>query len=114
MQEIHPTFLNGAIPSKHCTQKNNTVSSKLEAAKLKQQRKGDSTSNELANTNFTVCRSLGVQCEVSTSTTMPVIVHDKDSPDNKVKTYALPDDGSDSTFITNDLLSTIDAKGVDG
>ena len=71
------------------------------------------TSNELANTNFTVCRSPNEQSDVSTSFIIPVIVHHKDNPDNKVKTYALLDDGSDSTFITYDLLSAIDAKSTD-
>ena len=39
-KKSHPILLHCAKPSKHCTQKSNTVSSNLEAAKFMQQIEG--------------------------------------------------------------------------
>ena len=36
---------------------------------------------------------------------VPVVVHDMDHPHVEVSVYALLDDGSDSTFVTNFFLS---------
>ena len=101
----HPTLLHGAKSNKHCTRSSNNVSSNQQAAK---QSEGES-----ANVNSTVCRSLDMQSDVTTSIIIPVIAHHKDNPDNIVKTYALLDDGSDSTFITDNLLTMMGLEGTD-
>ena len=104
-KKSHPTLLHGAKSNKHCTRNSNNVSSNQQAAK---QSEGES-----ANVNSTVCRSLDMQSDVTTSMIIPVIVHHKDNPDNIVKTYALLDDGSDSTFITDNLLTMMGLEGTD-
>ena len=104
-KKSHPTLLHGAKSNKHCTRNRNNVSSYQQAAR---QSEGES-----ANANSTVCRSLDMQSDVTTSMIIPVIVHHKDNPDNKVKTYALLDDGSDSTFITDNLLTMMGLEGTD-
>ena len=43
---------------------------------------------------------------------MPVVLYHKDNPSNEVKTYALLDDASDTTFITNKLKSEIGIEEV--
>ena len=43
---------------------------------------------------------------------MPVVLYHKDNLSNEVKTYALLDDASDTTFITNKLKSEIGIEGV--
>ena len=66
---------------------------------------------ESADDNASVCGSAVRSDGVTTSMIVPVILHHKDNSEVKVKTYALLDDGSDSTFVKN---STLKALGVEG
>ena len=54
----------------------------------------------------------GVLNSATTCWIVPVVLYHKDNPSNKVKTYALLDDASDTTFITNKLKSEIGIEGV--
>ena len=66
---------------------------------------------ESADDSASVCGSAVRPDGVTTSMIVPVILHYKANSEVKVKTYALLDDGSDSTFVKN---STLKALGVDG
>ena len=44
---------------------------------------------------------------------MPVVLHHKDNPGTEVKTYALLDDASDTTFVRNKLKNELGVEGVD-
>ena len=49
----------------------------------------------------------------TTSMIVPVVVHYMDRPHVEVSVYALPDDGSDSTFVTNSTLKELGLEGTD-
>ena len=59
--------------------------------------------DESANSNATstVNSTAGVLSSATTCRIVPVVLYHKDNPSNEVKTYALLDDASDTTFITN-------------
>ncbi|XP_068716052.1 titin homolog [Montipora foliosa] len=65
-----------------------------------------------SNATSTVKSSAGVLSSATTCRTVPVVLYHKDNPSNEVKTYALLDDASDTTFITNKLKSEIGIEGV--
>lgn len=54
-----------------------------------------------------------IDAETTTSMIVPVRVHHKDCPSVQVSVYALLNDGSDSTFITNFTLRDIGLKGTE-
>lgn len=43
---------------------------------------------------------------------VPVILYHKDNPSNKVKTYALLDDASDTTFIASKIKDQLGVEGT--
>lgn len=43
---------------------------------------------------------------------MPVVLYHKDNPSKEIKTYALFDDTSDTTFVTNKVKSELGVEGV--
>ena len=70
--------------------------------------------DESANSNATstVNSTAGVLSSATTCRIVPVVLYHKDNPSNEVKTYALLDDASDTTFITNKLKNEIGIEGV--
>ena len=44
---------------------------------------------------------------------VPVVMYHKDNPSKEIKTYALLDDASDTTFVTNKVKSALGVEGVD-
>ena len=74
-------------------------------------REGTSLFLKVLDDSASVC-GLAVRPDgVTTSMIVPVILHHKANSEVKVKTYALLDDGSDSTFVKN---STLKALGLEG
>ena len=68
------------------------------------------SADESAHSNAT--STAGVLSSSTTCRIVPVVLYHKNNPSNEVKTYALLDDPSDTTFITNKLKSEIDIEGV--
>ena len=54
-----------------------------------------------------------IDAETTTSMIVPVRVHHKDCPSVEMSVYALLNDGSDSTFMTNSTLRDIGLKGTE-
>ena len=70
--------------------------------------------NESTKTKESTCGSTtSIDAETTTSMIVPVIVHHKDRPSVEVSVYALLDDGSDSTFVTNSTLRDLGLKGTE-
>ena len=111
--KLHPTLLHGSIPNKNAPQKNGSEP-------LCQQTQKTSSSNnaappeESATTNVNVCNSTSASSGMTTTLMIvPVILRHKDRPDLEVFTYALLDDGSDSTFVAKSILNDLKIKGTD-
>ena len=68
------------------------------------------SADESAHSNAT--STAGVSSCATTCRIGSVVLYHKDSPSNEVKTYALLDDASDTTFITNILKSEVGIEGV--
>ena len=66
--------------------------------------------DESANSNAN--STAGVLNSATTCRIVPVVLYHKDNPSNELKTYALLDDASNTTFITNKLKSKIGIEGV--
>ena len=64
--------------------------------------------------NESACGSTSLpDAETTSSMIVPVVVHHKDRPHLEVSVYALLDDGSDSTFVTNSTLRDLGLEGTE-
>lgn len=57
--------------------------------------------------------SVGTPNATITCRIVPVVLYHKDNPGKEIKTYALLDDASDTTFVTNKVKNELGVKGVD-
>lgn len=70
--------------------------------------------NQAKEPKESTCGSMNsIDAETTMSMIVPVRVHHKDCPSVQVSVYALLNDGSDSTFITNFTLRDIGLKGTE-
>ena len=110
---MHPTVLHG--PKSQRKPQRETKGSQKDARNAsaeKTKRPAKGTDNKAsANAHMNVCNSSGRSHGATTSITLPVILYHKNNPDVKVNVYALLDDGSDSTFVTNSTLKQLGVKG---
>ena len=63
--------------------------------------------NAASMTHSSVGTSSAIMCQI-----VPVILYHKDNPSREIKTYALLDDASDMTFVTNKVKSELEVEGV--
>ena len=99
----HHTLLHGTTPKQ-------SSSTGLPQGPPEQQQRQPPSANVSAHSNAT--STAGVLSSATTCRIVPVVLYHKDNPSNEVKTYALLDDASDTTFITNKLKSEIGIEGV--
>ena len=110
--KLHPTLLHSTGPIRRRS-KANTSNRPAEVPSPINSSSGSSASNkECANANASVCTSaFSSNGEFITSMVVPVVLHHKDNPSVEMKTYALLDNGSDSTFIKSSTLRKLDVDG---
>lgn len=110
--KLHPTLLHSTGPIRRRS-KANTANRPAEVPSPINFPNGSSASNrESANANASVCTSaFSSNGEFITSMVVPVVLHHKDNPSVEMKTYALLDNGSDSTFIKSSTLRKLDVDG---
>ena len=65
-------------------------------------------SNAASVTHSSVGTSNAIMCRI-----VPVVLYHKDNPSKEIKTYALLDDASDTTFVTNKVKNELEVEGVD-
>ena len=65
-------------------------------------------SNAASVTHSSVGTSNAIMCRI-----VPVVLYHKDNPSKEIKTYALLDDASDTTFVTNKVKNGLEVEGVD-
>ena len=69
--------------------------------------------NKSTSTDEIVCGSTSsTDAETTTSMIVPVVVPYVDRPHVEVSVYALLDDGSDSTFVTNSTFKELGLEGT--
>ena len=105
----HPTLLHGAKPSKRNNKQGNPRS---QVQTPSPEDNNSSSPKVLAVANANVCNATSA-ADSTTSMIVPVTLHHQDQPDLKVQTYALLDDGSDSTFVMESLLRDIQVSGTE-
>ena len=111
--KLHPTLLHGSIPNKHTSQKNRSEFINQQTQKTSSLN-NTTTPEESANANVNVCNPTStINSTTTTLMIVPVILWHKDRPDIEVSTYALLDDGSDSTFAAKSILDDLGVKGTD-
>ena len=112
----HHTLLHGAKP------KIKRIEAKSQPSREKEVKGGGiiniSTNPVAANTNalssLFVCDSERQSKNIITnSKIIPVILYHKDNPTKEVKIYALLDDASDTTFVTEGVQQELGIKGVE-
>ena len=105
--EQHHTLLHGSTPKQ-------SLSTGPPQSPPEQPQPQPPPADESANSNATstVNSTAGVLNSATTCRIVSVVLYHKDNPSNEVKTYALLDDASDTTFITNKLKSEIGIEGV--
>ena len=110
---MHPTVLHGPKPQRKQqreTKGSQKDSRNASAEKTEGPAKG-ADENASANAHANVCNSSGRSDGATTSMILPVILYHKNNPDVKVNVYALLDDGSDTTFVTNSALKQLGVQG---
>lgn len=117
----HHTLLHGAKPKPRADKNSN---SDTQSFRLDNTQPGISTSNsnstvtESANTNASSSASIHSadkkpSITVTNSKIVPVTLHHKDNPEQEIKVYALLDDASDTTFVTEKVQKTLGIEGVE-
>lgn len=108
----HNTLLHGATlkTKTHSEQTpSSTQSSRNPPQPLQPARVAESAhSNAASVTHSSVGTSNAIMCRI-----VPVVLYHKDNPRKEIKTYALLDDASDTTFVTNKVKSELGVEGVD-
>ena len=66
---------------------------------------------EVATSDVSVCNSVECNDQVTTSLIVPILLSHKDHPNQKVRVYALLDDGSDATFVRTSILKQLGIEG---
>ena len=111
--KLHPTLLHGSIPNKNAPQKNGSEPLCQQTQKTSSLNNA-ATPEESATTYVNVCNSASTSNGMTTTLMIvPVILRHKDRPDLEVFTYALLDDGSDSTSVAKSILNDLKIKGTD-
>lgn len=104
--KLHPTLLHVAKPVRPPTKKNQPGDSNKPA---KEPSKEESTNANTSVNNDGSDRYIGA----TTCMVVPVILSHKEKPSVEINTYALLDNGSDSTFIKSATLSKLEVDGPD-
>lgn len=94
----HPSLLHGA--------KTKTSLSRDNIPRPQPQKPQPKNTDEAANANANVC-----EAPITTTLIVPVMLKHKDKQDVLIKVYALLDDGSDSTFVTESTLNKLGVAG---
>ena len=111
----HPTLLHNSQPAKRPPRSNKPRNSDDPVKKKAQITNPPiAPGNESMKANESACGSTSLpDAETTSSMIVPVVVHHKDRPHLEVSVYALLDDGSDSTFVTNSTLRDLGLEGTE-
>ncbi len=97
--KLHPTLLHVTKSVRPPTKKN-------------QPSKQESSKEESTNASTSISNYVSDRCvEATTCMVVPVTLKHKENPSVKINTYALLDNGSDSTFISNSTLGKLEVDG---
>ena len=113
----HPTLFHNSVQTAKRPQRNSKQRNSDSQAKnlpITATYASITSSNESTSTDDSVCGSTSLP-DVGTTTSMIVlvVVHHMDRPHVEVSVYALLDDESDSTFVTNSTLKELGLEGTE-
>ena len=113
----HPTLFHNSVQTAKRPQRNSKQRNSDSQAKnlpITATYASITSSNESTSTDDSVCGSTSLP-DVGTTTSMIVlvVVHHMDCPHVDVSVYALLDDESDSTFVTNSTLKELGLEGTE-
>ena len=108
----HHTFLHGSTPRPKSRDKH-TLSTTLSSQDIlsSSQPLHDAATAHSSATSV-VHSSIDISSTSSVCRIVPVVLHHKSDPNKEIKTYALLDDASDTTFVTNEMKDKLGIEGV--
>ncbi|KAK3742217.1 hypothetical protein QZH41_000664 [Actinostola sp. cb2023] len=114
----HHTLLHGAKPKYRTGQSSDTRTRPTRGGDTQPQgAKNNPPATETANSNASSSVSLNsvddqAQVVITNSKIVPVILYHKDNPQKELKVYALLDDASDTTFVTDKVQQELGIEGI--
>ena len=100
--KLHPTLLHVSKPAKLPAKRNQTGNKQPK----------EPNTDESTNASTSVSNYVSNRCvEATTCMVVPVILMHKENTSVKIITYALLDNGSDSTFINSSILTKLQVNG---
>ncbi|XP_031554426.1 uncharacterized protein LOC116291397 [Actinia tenebrosa] len=107
----HHTLLHGSTPRTKSRDEQRTSATGPPRSQSKPSQSSPDAESAHSNATSVTHNSVGTYtttlCRI-----VPVVLYHKDDPNTELKTYALLDDASDTTFVTNQMKNKLGLKGV--